>query len=329
MKKIYILILLIIISIGLYFIYKNIINKFFSCNNLNKKILINNDLIQKIKKILINNDVGLEITNNMINKFNNLYKEEITTNILENFIINEIKDILKDQVVNLYKIQDKFEKNHYNQKKPLVFLLIGNNGIGKSSFAGKLAQYFINHKIEKNKILLTSLDFFRAGAHEQLKKIGESIDVKVLPSKNNSKGQTYDAYKYAQDNEYDIVIYDTAGRMHTNENLLEEIKDIKNTLNLLGAHTETILVMDNNFGGISINSFMAFNDILPIEGIVLTKMDTNIGGGWLIKLMENNKKIKLFGYVKGQNINDFEDFDVDFYTKKVINLASILNKNNQ
>jgi fused signal recognition particle receptor len=318
MKKI--LILIIIISFCIYFIFKNIISHFMGNNITKKKILINNDLIQQIKKILINNDVGLEITNRMINKFNSNYKEETTIDILENFILNEMKDILKNQVESLYLIQDKFIKNHYGQKKPLVFLLIGNNGIGKTSFTGKLAQYFINNKVEKNKILLTSLDFFRAGAHEQLRKIGESIAVKVLPSKNNSKGQTYDAYKYAQDNDYDILIYDSAGRIHTNDNLLDEIKDIKETLDVLGAHTKTILVMDNNFGGISINSFMAFNDILAIDGIILTKMDTNIGGGWLVKLAENNKKIKLFGYVVGQDFNDFQDFNVDFYIKKVINL---------
>lgn len=325
MGKLHLILLIIITTIIIYIIY----NKIFHDNNTinNKKITINNDLIQKIKKNLINNDVGLEITNNLINKFNSLYKEAITINVLEEFIINEFKNILKNHISSLNALQDKFIKNNYGQKKPLVFLLIGNNGIGKSSFAMKLAQYFINQNVDKDKILLTSLDFFRAGAHEQLKQLGESINVKVLPSKNNSKGQTYDAYKYAQNNDYDIIIYDTAGRIHTNDNLFDEIKEIKDTLNTLEANTKVILVMDNNFGGVSINSFMAFNEIIPIDGIVLTKMDTNIGGGWLIKLINNNTNIKLFGYVNGETKHDFQEFNEDFYIHKIITLNNLFGIN--
>jgi fused signal recognition particle receptor len=282
-------------------------------------LYINEELIKKIKKILINNDVGLTITNNMIDKFTDLYKHKCELHTLQSFISKEIQLILEKNIKSLNTLQDKYLKNHYGQKKPLVFILLGNNGIGKTSFAMKLAKYFINNNVPKEKILLTSLDFFRAGAFQQLEELGRSINVKVLPSKNNSKGQTYDAYKYAVNNDYDILIFDTSGRIHTNENLLDEIKDIKKTLDTLGAHTESILVMDNNFGSIAISSFNAFNNVINISGIVLTKTDTNIGGGWLVKLIESNHQINLFGYVKGPNQDDFSDFNLIEYTNKILN----------
>lgn len=312
-------IIIIIIIIGIIYIGYTFYNKYTKFYKNRNVLYINEELIKNIKKVLINNDVGLNVTTNMLNKFTDLYKEKCELNTLQTFISKEIEVILEKNIKSLNNLQEKYIKNHYGQKKPLVFILLGNNGIGKTSFAMKLAKYFINHNVSKEKILLTSLDFFRAGAFKQLEELGKIIDVKVLPSKNNSKGQTYDAYKYAQNNDYDILIFDTSGRMHTNDNLLDEIKDIKKTLDTLGAHTETILVMDNNFGSISISSFKAFNGVITISGIVLTKTDTNIGGGWLVKLIENNPQVNLFGYVKGQNENDFSDFNLNEYSKKIVN----------
>lgn len=313
MNIITILIILVVIYL-IYFVYKN----YGNFNNKKNILYINDDLIKKIKKILINNDVGLTITTNLINKFIELYKDKCELNTLKNFISKEIEMILEKHIKSINELQNKYIKNYYGQKKPLVFILLGNNGIGKTSFSMKLAKYLINNNVPKEKILLTSLDFFRAGAFQQLEELGKIINVKVLPSKNNSKGQTYDAYKYAENNNYDILIFDTSGRIHTNDNLLDEIKDIKKTLDVLGANTVNILVMDNNFGSISINSFKAFNSVINISGIVLTKTDTNTGGGWLIKLIEEYP-INLFGYVKGPNENDFSDFNLNEYTKKIVN----------
>ena len=228
-------IIIIIIAIGiiyLTYIYYNKYKKFYK----NREVLyINDELIKKIKKILINNDVGLTITTNLINKFTEIYKDKCELNTLQVFISEEIQQILKKNIKSLNELQDKYIKNHFGQKKPLVFILLGNNGIGKTSFAMKLAKYFINNNVPKEKILLTSLDFFRAGAFQQLEELGKSIGVKVLPSKNNSKGQTYDTYKYAQNNDYHMVIFDTSGRIHTNDNLLDEIKDIKKKFRYFGS----------------------------------------------------------------------------------------------
>jgi len=300
---------------------------------LNKKkqetanlLLINEEFLKKIKKILINNDVSLNQTNILVKNFSEKFKEKCNLQDLQIFISGEISALLSSHISHLSKLQQQFCNNNYGKNLPLVFVLLGNNGVGKTSFAMKLAAYFIRHGVPKEKILMTSLDFFRAGASQQLEKLAQDLDVKYLLPKNNSKGQSYDTYEYGKKNGYEVIILDTSGRIHTNDNLLDEIKDIMKTLLNVNASVETIMVMDNNFGGISINSFEAFNSIAPIKGIVLTKADTHTGGGWLVKLLEQHTKVKLFGYVDGETPASFQDFDVDKYCKKIVNWKDFENK---
>ena len=300
---------------------------------LNKKkeqkenlLLINEEFLKRIKKILINNDVSLNQTNILVKNFSEKFKEKCNLEDLQIFISGEISHLLSKNISNLAKLQVQYANNNYGKNLPLVFVLLGNNGVGKTSFAMKLAAYFMRNQVSKEKILMTSLDFFRAGASQQLEKLAKEIDVTYLLPKNNSKGQCYDTYAYGKKNAYEIIILDTSGRIHTNDNLLDEIKDIMKTLGQVNAHVETIMVMDNNFGGISVNSFEAFNNITTISGVVLTKTDTQIGGGWLVKLIEQHTKLKLFGSVNGETSESFGDFDVDKYCKKIVNWEDLNNR---
>jgi fused signal recognition particle receptor len=312
--KLFKIILLISILVGLGLIYK----KFFY-KKKNTTLTLNQEINEKIKKILINNDMSLSITNKLLEDLCREFKGKCTINDLKTFVSSKLKSLLANNIGDLAALQEVFYKDNYGRNNPLVFLLLGNNGVGKTSFAMKLAKYFIKKGVAKEKILVTSLDFFRAGASQQLQELCESISVKYLIPKNNSKGQAYDTYMYGKNNEYDIIIFDTSGRIHTNDNLLEEIKDIMKTLSSLNAHMETIMVMDNNFGGISINSFEAFNNITNISGLVLTKTDSQIGGGWLIKLVEKYSQIKLFGCGNGISADSFVPFNVEEYGDKIVN----------
>lgn len=284
---------------------------------------LNEELLRKVKKILINNDVSLNTTNNIIKKISSSFQESCSLEDLQKAVSSHIYTLLETRTTSLFTLQEKFYNNNYGRHMPLVFVLLGNNGVGKTSFAMKLAQYFIARKIPKEKILITSLDFFRAGASKQLEILAKSIEVKYLVPTNNSKGQAYDTYEYARKNEYDIVILDTSGRMHTNDNLLVEIKDIMKSLNTLNAHVETIMVMDNNFGGIALSSFEAFSNVVKISGLVITKTDTYLGGGWLLKLLEQNADLCVFGHVNGESKNSFQELNVQEYCNKIVNWTEL------
>jgi signal recognition particle GTPase len=311
--KLYYFLIVCVLLILLYF-YKKILNN----RRLQKKqtFILNEEFTKKIKKILINNDININVINTLIAKFSNSFQDQCNLQDLQKFMCDEIECLLSPYLHSLLLIQQKFSGKTTD---PFVIILLGNNGVGKTSFAVKLAQFFIKNKVEKNKIILTSLDFFRAGASQQLENLTKSIHVEYLQPKNNSKGQSYDAYNYAKKNCAEILILDTSGRIHTNSNLFDELKDIRNSLLNLNAHIYTIMVMDNNFGSISINSFEAFNETFKIDGIVLTKTDTFLGGGWLIKLLDSHKSINLLGCVDGETNDSFHEFDHKIYCQKIVN----------
>lgn len=309
-----ILIILTILIIGIYF-YKKISEK---KNKKEKKIISMNDqFFQELKKILINNDLGLSVTNLVINNL----KKYHTSSSLNLKLLQE--NVSSDFINTLIKHKDNLNK--IGVKTPQVFVLLGNNGIGKTSLAVKLANYL--NKNNSSKILITSLDFFRAGAWEQLEilvKKNNNANIEYLaPTVKNVKGHVYASYEYAEKNYYDILILDTSGRIHTNDNLMEELKHLDDILKSLKANKKNILVLDNNFGTTAINSYESFKETLQIDGIIITKLDSKCGGGWLMKLVDEEKNLKIFGQVAGESFNDFQEFNPENFANKIINWSEV------
>lgn len=305
MRKIYYIyfFLLILILILIKFFFRKKKKNFFS----SKAISID---AQKIKKILINNDVSINFINNFLYKIDN---KDVNLENLRNNFKDEIELNIKKNIKNLFETIK-------TETTPLVFFIIGNNGVGKTSFVVKLYDYLIRNQIDKNKIMITSLDFFRAGAFSQLEELCNKNSIFFFNKKeNNVKGHIFTSIKYAKDNNYSYCIFDTSGIMHGKYNLMEENKVLIDIVKKEKMNIFSIMVMDKNFGSISLNSFECYNNIFNINGIVLSKSDTFLGGGWLVKLVELYPNINLFGQITGEKINDFNDFNLDLFNKNLIN----------
>lgn len=288
------------------------------------EVIFDQTLLNKIKKIMINNDLGISIAEEMIDKLNEShFKNYRASDKVNNVNMENIKrDIMQLLLTKLQKQQELASLNRVGVKTPEVFVLLGNNGVGKTNFAVKLAYYLMEKR--PRKILITSLDFFRAGAWQQLKLLVENNPIDGLdyfePKANNVKGHTYDTYEYGSKHYYDAIILDTSGRIHTNDNLMDEIKSLQEILKSKHANIVNILVLDNNFGTMAINSLEAFNEVANLNGIVITKTDSGFGGGWVFKIISNpSYKIKFFGQVSGEKLNSFSDFNQEIFCKNLIN----------
>lgn len=311
-----------------YFIYKQRTRSKHNKNN--NDVVFDKNLLHKIKKIMINNDLSVTMAEDIMNQLHQYYSKNYReSHTVQKISMQDVKMHINTILLNKIKNpQLTSSLNRIGVKIPEVFVLLGNNGVGKTNFAVKLAYYLMHSKVDlregkKRKILITSLDFFRAGAWKQLQFLVENNPMDGVeyfePKAQNVKGHTYETYAYGEKNHYDAIIFDTSGRIHTNDSLMDEIKEIQKILKTANANLTNILVLDNNFGSMAINSLEAFTAVTPVDGIVITKTDSGFGGGWLFKLIEQTKTTKLFGQVSGEQLNSFSEFNREQFCKNLIN----------
>ena len=204
-------------------------------------------------------------------------------------------------------------KINYAEEGPTVILFVGVNGVGKTTTIGKLAY---NLKNEGKKILLVGADTFRAGAIEQLKDWSEKIDVDFFSKKEGSDPSSvvYDGVLKAKEDNYDVVLIDTAGRLQNKVNLMKELEKMNKVITSLindGAH-ETLLVLDATTGQNGISQAKSFKEITNITGIVLTKLDGTAKGGIVLAIKESvNIPVKYIGL--GETKEDLQVFDIEKY----------------
>ncbi|OED45322.1 hypothetical protein AB836_01800 [Rickettsiales bacterium (ex Bugula neritina AB1)] len=283
------------------------IKKFFcSLFRKNKKDISLNNYIKGLEEKLINNNLSFSIVDNLMKKIKsqNNYKDiEIT-------LKEEILKILRKDRVNNW---DNFI-NSLDNNTTKVIILIGNNGVGKTSLIGKI----INRLKQQNndlKIATSSLDFFRSGAIDQLQKIANKYNVEYISSihKKSNAHTFYLCENILKEKNYDYLLLDMAGRIHTNNNLLEEIIHINKTFEKFNINKEILLVVDGNFGNSVFTSLEYFSNGIDIKNIIITKTDTNPLMGWIIRLLEENKNINILGEVSGENKDAFIDFNIEKY----------------
>jgi fused signal recognition particle receptor len=192
--------------------------------------------------------------------------------------------------------------------KPYIILVIGVNGSGKTTTIGKLAS---NWKAEGKKVMLAAGDTFRAAAIEQLQAWAERIDVPIIQQKSGAdpSAVAYDAVEAGKARDMDIVIIDTAGRLQTNHNLMEELKKIKRVIGKImpGAPHETLLVLDSSIGQNSVSQAKLFNEALSVDGLVMTKLDGTGKGGVLLNItQELQLPVRFIGV--GEKAEDLQPF---------------------
>ncbi|MAZ77176.1 MAG: signal recognition particle-docking protein FtsY [Legionellaceae bacterium] len=261
---------------------------------------INDDILEEVETQLLMADVGVEATQMFID---NLHKR-LSRKSLDD--AEAVLLALKEDMTGLLNTVEQPLQIH--EKKPFVILMVGVNGAGKTTTIGKLAHYF---QQQGKSVMLAAGDTFRAAAVEQLKTWGERNDVPVIAqgSGSDSAAVIFDAMASAKARNVDVLIADTAGRLHNKDNLMEELKKIKRVMQkqIGDAPHETLLVIDAGNGQNALSQATQFNQAIDISGICLTKLDGTAKGGIIFAIAKQIKKPLRFIGV-GEQIDDLRPF---------------------
>ena len=270
---------------------------------------IDESLFEDIEMVLLQADVGVEATDEII-EF--LKKESKKRKIKDG---EGLKELLKEKLYDILKeCEGKLE---LGEEKPSVILFVGVNGSGKTTTVGKLASQLKN---EGKSVVLAAADTFRAAAIDQLEEWAKRSDVRIVKHSSGAdpSAVVFDAVKSAQSRGDDVVLIDTAGRLHTKEHLIKELQKIKRTIKKLAPNQpiETILVLDGTIGQNSINQAKTFKEATDITGIVITKLDGTAKGGAIIPICKELKiPVKFIGV--GEGIEDLQPFDAKAFVDAI------------
>lgn len=268
---------------------------------------VNDDYFDELEEILINADLGVNTVLNFIDKLKKRVKSE---NIVDTKYLNEvIVDELFILYVNNESISDKI---NFSSNGPTVILMVGVNGVGKTTTIAKLAHKFKN---ENKKVMMIGADTFRAGAVEQLRIWSDEIKCDFYgTSESDPASVVYDGLKLALENKSDIVFIDTAGRLQNKVNLMKELEKINKVIKQIipDAPHDTLLVIDASTGQNGITQAKSFKEITDVTGIVLTKIDGTAKGGIILAIKEEvNIPVKFIGF--GEKMTDLKTFDIENY----------------
>ncbi|HCJ87454.1 MAG TPA: signal recognition particle-docking protein FtsY [Gammaproteobacteria bacterium] len=263
---------------------------------------INDDLLDELETLLITADIGINTTDKVLESV----RKNASRKILKDS--NNLYQFLKDELSKLL-----IEDNQLNTdiKETFVILVVGINGAGKTTTIGKLAKSFQN---QGKSVMLAAGDTFRAAAVEQLKVWGERNKIPVVAQATGADAASviYDAYESAKAKNIDILIADTAGRLHTQGNLMQELEKIKRVLKKHNENAphETMLVIDGGSGQNAVNQAIEFNKAIKLSGISITKLDGTAKGGVLFAISDElNLPIRYIGV--GEGINDLKPFNAN------------------
>ncbi len=270
---------------------------------------VNSEYFEELEEILIEADVGVELSLNLIEGLLEEAKSEKLTDP------STINDMLVDRmfVGYLEKGQSIINDIQFAPKGPTVLLVTGVNGVGKTTSIAKLAYRYIQ---EGKKVALVAADTFRAGAKEQLSIWAERLHCPIVTGKDNADPASvaYDGAIYAKNNGIDLLIVDTAGRMQTKSNLMQELGKIRRVLTreIEGAPHESFLVIDATTGQNGVQQAKAFKEAVPLSGIVITKMDGTSKGGIILSIRDTlGIPVRFIGL--GEKMEDLETFDLERY----------------
>ena len=272
---------------------------------------INAEFLEDLESSLIMADIGAQMTDEIIQSLT----QSLNRNELKD--IDSVKQALRTFLISSLKA-NVAGKNISNSEKPHVIFVVGVNGVGKTTTIGKLAN---NFKKEGKRILLAAGDTYRAAAVEQLQIWGDRIDVPVIAQQTgaDSASVIYDAIESARAKHIDVVIADTAGRLHNKDNLMDELAKIKRVASKLSdnAPHEVLLVLDAATGQNALSQMSEFHKAVDVTGLVLTKLDGTAKGGILISLAKQFPvDIKYIGV--GEGIDDLKVFEAELFVDALI-----------
>lgn len=269
---------------------------------------IDEELLEDLEEILITADVGVTTTMEIIDRLRDMIKERGVKDPLE------VRDLLKEIVASILKEgNSELDIN----PGPAVIVMVGVNGVGKTTTIGKLAQ---RYKKDGKKVMLAAADTFRAAATEQLDIWAKRIDVDIIKHHEGADpgAVVFDAIKASQARKIDLLICDTAGRLHNKANLMNELGKIFKIIDreYPEAKKEVLLVVDATTGQNAVSQAKTFKEVANITGIVLTKLDGTAKGGVVLAVKsEVDVPVKLIGV--GERAEDLQSFDADSFTDAI------------
>ena len=279
---------------------------------LGNYVQIDDDMMEDLEDLLISSDMGMETTMTLIDRLKDTIREKQVKDpkLVKGLLADEIKAILEGDPA----------KNRLNvEPSPAIILIVGVNGVGKTTTIGKLAYRF---KSEGKSVLIAAADTFRAAAIEQIETWGERSDTPVISHKEGADpaAVVYDAIQAQKSRNIDVLICDTAGRLHNKKNLMNELEKIHRIIEKEApeAQKEALLVLDATTGQNAILQAKTFNEVTDLSGLILTKLDGTAKGGVVLPLVrELDIPIKLIGV--GEGMTDLQDFSGKDFANALIN----------
>ena len=270
---------------------------------------VDEDLLDELEEALIMSDIGIETSTKIINELRTRIKKE---NIQDE---EAVRRVLKEEMIKLLDVGDTALDL---ATVPSVILVVGVNGVGKTTSIGKIAN---NLKKSGKKVVIAAADTFRAAAVEQIEIWAQRTDCELVkkPEGSDPASVVFDAIQVAKEQQADVLICDTAGRLHNKKNLMDELTKINKVINreLPDSSKEVLLVLDGTTGQNAIMQVKAFKETTDITGIVLTKLDGTAKGGVVVGIVAENKiPVKFIGV--GEGVDDMEKFNAEDFVSAII-----------
>lgn len=270
---------------------------------------VDEEFLEELEEILIMSDIGMETSIKIINNLRERMKKEKIQDE------EEVKQVLREEMKKILEVADKSLNLN---TKPSVILVVGVNGVGKTTSIGKIANRLAK---DNKKVVVAAADTFRAAAVEQLEIWAKRAGADIVKREEgvDPASVVYDAIKITKEKQADVLIVDTAGRLHNKKYLMDELNKIQKVINkeMQESDKEVLLVIDGTTGQNAISQVKAFKQEADITGLVLTKLDGTAKGGVVIGIVEENQiPIKFIGI--GEKINDMELFDSNDFVKAII-----------
>lgn len=269
-------------------------------------VSIDEDLYEELEEILIMADIGMDTTVEIIDRLKDKIRKEK---------INDVELVRPALKAVISEIMTEGAEEEQNEDEKKVMLVIGVNGVGKTTSIGKLAA---KNKAEGKKVLLAAADTFRAAAIDQLMVWSERAKVDIVKHEEGSDpaAVVFDAINASKSRNVDLLICDTAGRLHNKKNLMDELGKINRIIDreMPGVNRETLLVLDATTGQNAVNQAKQFAEVCPIDGIILTKLDGTAKGGIVISI-KNTLKIPVRYIGVGEGIDDLQAFNAESFVE--------------
>ncbi len=270
---------------------------------------VDEELLEELEEVLIMSDVGVDTSTKIINNLRNRIKKEKIEDE------EGVRQALREEIKLIF---DNVDESLHLDTTPSVILVVGVNGVGKTTSIGKIANRL---RQDGKKIVIAAADTFRAAAVEQLEVWASRANCDIVKKNEGADPASvvYDAIKITKEKGADVLICDTAGRLHNKKYLMDELEKIKKVIDkeLPNTSKEILMVLDATTGQNAISQIKAFKETVDINGVVLTKLDGTAKGGAVIGIVsENNIPVKFIGV--GEQIDDMEKFNSEDFVKALI-----------